>query len=67
MAEDLVVRFCSPTLAGLKTGGLFVCPFPDGAALRRWLRRLNTRLGGKGLRVVSLRYRNGKALGAAIS
>ena len=62
MAEDLVVRFCSPTLAGIKAGSLFVCPFADGAALQRWLRSFNRRLGGKGLRVLSLRYRGGKAL-----
>ena len=26
MSEDLVVAHCAPTLAGLKTGSLFVCP-----------------------------------------
>jgi hypothetical protein len=27
MSEDLFVRHCAPTLAGLKTGNLFTCEF----------------------------------------
>ena len=26
MSEELVVRQCAPTLAGIKTGSLFSCP-----------------------------------------
>ena len=62
MAEDLVVRFCAPTLAGIKTGSLFVCPFEDEERLRSWLRRMNRLLRSKGLTILSLRYRNGRAL-----
>ena len=62
MAEELVVRYCAPTLAGIKTGGLFVCPFPEARELRGWLRNMNLLLRSRGLRVLSLHYRRGKAL-----
>ena len=62
MAEDMVVRYCAPTLAGIKTGGMFSCPFQDIRSLRVWLRQINRRLAPKGVRVLSLRYRRGSAL-----
>ena len=62
MAEDMVVKYCAPTLAGIKTGGLFSCPFQDVRSLRVWLRQINRRLAPKGVRVLSLRYRRGRAL-----
>lgn len=62
MLENLLVRQCSPTLAGLKTGNLFPCGYRDRAEMRDALRAWNRRLAGKGLRVVPLRYRNGRAL-----
>ena len=62
MAEDMVVRYCAPTLAGIKTGGMFSCPFQDIRSLRVWLRQINRRLAPKGVRVLSLRYRRGRAL-----
>ena len=34
MSEDLIVQQCSPTLAGLKTGSLFTCPFRTEEELR---------------------------------
>ena len=37
MSEELLVRHCAPTLAGLKTANLFACRFSDGDALRRCL------------------------------
>ena len=27
MSEEMLVRYCSPTLAGMKTGNLFRAPF----------------------------------------
>ena len=62
MSDDLVVRFCAPTLAGLKTGSMFSCPYESAEALKRDIREMNIRLGGKGLRVLPLRYREGRAL-----
>ncbi len=62
MSDRLLVEHCSPTLAGLKTGSLFTASFASEERMRDSLRRLNRLLGKKGLRVISLRYRNGRGL-----
>ena len=62
MSEELIVRHCSPTLAGLKTGNLFACSYDTLSSLRDEVRGLNRRLSGKGLRVLPLRAENGAAL-----
>lgn len=62
MSEDVLIRHGAPTLAGLKTGSLFTCPYEDRASLLDSIRRLNKRLGAKGLRVVPLRFSDKKAL-----
>ena len=41
MSEDLLIRHCSPTLAGIKTGNLFSCACPSRKDLTRDLCRLN--------------------------
>lgn len=33
MSEYQIIRFCAPTLAGLKTASLFCCDAPDEAEL----------------------------------
>ena len=58
----MVIRHCSPTLAGLKTGSLFSCRYETEEALREDVRAMNRLLVPKGLRVLSLRYREGLAL-----
>jgi len=62
MSEEILVRCCSPTLAGIKTGSLFTlrydCPGQLAAALRGW----NAQLGEKGLRALPLRWRDHRAL-----
>lgn len=62
MSEELLVRHCSPTLAGMKTGNLFVSPFESEGQMRCDVQSLNRRLQHKGLRVVPMRYRNRRAL-----
>lgn len=62
MSEETVIRHCAPTLAGLKTGSLFSCHCDSEAELREDLRRLNRALVPKGLRVLSLRCQQGRAL-----
>lgn len=49
MSEELVVRQCAPTLAGIKTGSLFSCPCDSPEELRQEVRRINRLLAGKGL------------------
>ncbi|HRX58809.1 MAG TPA: DUF3793 family protein [Eubacteriales bacterium] len=62
MPEKDIVQHCSPTLAGIKTGSLFLCSYESEAGLRRDITQWNTRLGTKGVRFAALRARNGKAL-----
>lgn len=47
MSEEMLVRHCAPTLAGLKTGNLFSCEFEDEEAMRFSLCRWNRILGKK--------------------
>ena len=62
MSEDLLIRHCSPTLAGIKTGNLFSCACPSRKDLTKDLCRLNKKLVPKGIRVLPLRVRKGRAL-----
>ena len=36
MSEDIIVRHCSPTLAGMKTGNMFSCPFADEDEMKKY-------------------------------
>ncbi len=62
MSEELLVRHCSPTLAGLKTGNLFVTPVENEEQMRRDVQSLNRSLQNKGLCVVPMRYCDRRAL-----
>ena len=62
MCEELMVRHASPTLAGLKTGSLFSCPFAGERAMQDCVRDCNRRLTAKGLRLLPLRWQGGRAL-----
>ena len=62
MSEELLIRHCAPTLAGIKTGSLFSCACPCRPALTRELKRLNRMLTPKGIRVLPLRMYPGRAL-----
>ena len=54
MSEEMVVRQCAPTLAGIKAGSLFPCPCTDRDALLDEVRQLNRRLSPKGLCLLPL-------------
>ena len=62
MSEELLVRQCAPTLAGIKTGSLFPCPYDDRASLLADIRRLNRQLVPKGLCLLPIRYQERRAL-----
>ena len=62
MSEDVLVRNSSPTLAGIKTGSLFSCPFISSRQMQMCVGEWNRSLSGKGIRVVSLRYSEGRGL-----
>ncbi len=62
MSEELLVRHGAPTLAGLKTANLFTCPCGDRQEILSFVRRQNSKMQTKGLRVIPLRFSEDKAL-----
>ena len=62
MSEDMLIRFCSPTLAGIKSASLFSCACESRKELLADVRRLNRILTKKGLRLIPMRMRGGRAL-----
>lgn len=56
MTEEYIIRNCAPTLAGLKTGSMFTCPYESEASLLKALRKLNRQLKPKGLQLLPLRF-----------
>ncbi len=62
MSEEMFVRHCAPTLAGLKTANLFSCGFENINQMTESVRKINRKLSGKGLRFVPLKYSGGNAL-----
>lgn len=62
MSEYIIVKHCSPTLAGMKTGNMFSCPFADEGEMRDSIRYWNGLLVRKGLWVLPLRFQDNRAL-----
>lgn len=62
MLEELLIKFCSPTLAGLKTGSLISCPYLSKEDTIREIRLLNRTFLPKGLCALPMRYGNGRML-----
>ncbi len=62
MSEEMLIEHCSPTLAGIKTGSLFSCKAENIEDIKKTIRALNRTLGKKGLRILPIRYRNGRVL-----
>ena len=64
MLANLLVKYCSPTLAGIKTANLFNCSFGSHsrAELAFILALWNKRLNSKGVSLKALRISNGNAL-----
>ena len=62
MLDDKLIRSCSPTLAGLKTGNIFCVEFEDICDLKKDIRSVNKRLREKGIRALPLRIRESRAL-----
>ena len=49
MSDEMIVRQCAPTLAGIKTGSLFPCPYESRTQLMDEIRAMNHMLVPKGL------------------
>ena len=62
MPEEIMIQQCAPTLAGIKTGSLFSCPYETEQSLLEDVRRMNGLLVPKGLCLLPLRYENSRVL-----
>lgn len=62
MSEETLIRHCSPTLAGIKTGNIFSCTHESTDVLRDQIRALNRRLASRGLCILPLRISESSAL-----
>lgn len=62
MSDELIIRHCSPTLAGIKSGSMFSCAYTSEKQVVAELRALNRKLSPKGLSLLPLRYHNGRVL-----
>ena len=62
MSEEIIVKHCSPTILGIKTGNIFTCRFESKKDEHEYLKSMNLRLSSKGLRVLPLRQHNGGTL-----
>ncbi|MBE6948604.1 MAG: DUF3793 family protein [Ruminococcaceae bacterium] len=62
MSEETIVKNCSPTLAGIKTGSLFNCEYDSREMLKAKIREFNRRFASKGLRFVPMRIGEKRAL-----
>ena len=60
--EGCLIRHCSPTLAALKTAGLFSMKFSDKEELDVNLNAWNSNLSEKGVMLISLNEKNNRAL-----
>ena len=57
MSEKTIIEQCAPTLAGLKTGSLFSTNYDgDLKKVKSELRKLNSMLRKKGIRMILLRH-----------
>ncbi len=62
MLEYSIIKNCSPTLAGIKTGSLFCASYQSGSEKTEVLRKWNKMLLKKGLRAVPFENRYGGEL-----
>ena len=62
MSEELMVREASPTLAGIKTGSLFTCPYESREVILEEIRDMNRELFKKGLCLLPVRFKDRKVL-----
>lgn len=62
MSDDVLAKYCSPTLIGMKTGNLFSYSFKDEKERNNILKQLNRTFRKKGLSVIPLGKTENKTL-----
>ena len=60
--EKLLVEYCAPTLASLKTANLFNCKYEKETELLESITYWNKQMSKKGIRIIVLRKKDQKAL-----
>jgi len=60
--DELLVQYCSPTLAGIKASNMFRVAVQEESCIRHYLEYGNRKLNGKGIHAKCLRHCNGSAL-----
>ena len=62
MSERTILEHGSPTLAGIKTGNLITCSYKTKQEVQSDLRKWNRILTNRHLRIIPLKYMDGKVL-----
>lgn len=62
MSEELLIKHCSPTLAGLKTGSMFSISFNSANEMVSEFKRINALLVKKGLCAIPIKKKSGSYL-----
>ena len=62
MSEDLIIKHCSPTLAGLKTANLFTCAYTQREDIEQYAREFNRCFCRKGVKMQPLDFGKTRAL-----
>ena len=62
MSEDLIIKHCSPTLAGLKTGNLFSCRYTSKHDVAAAARCFNRQFSSKGVTIMPLKFSKSRVL-----
>lgn len=62
MSYELIIEQCSPTLAGIKTGSLFSVPNEDKKEFKENIKRLNSVLVPRGLRLIPVKQLKNRVL-----
>ncbi len=61
MSEETIVKYCAPTLSGIKTASLFTCGYTNRKALNQDISQLNTILEQGGMHAAVLGYTSSAA------
>lgn len=62
MREELIIKHCAPTLAGIKTGSIFSCIFESDEEIKKNIRQLNRIFVSRGIKIIPLRTRENRVL-----
>ncbi len=62
MSDDLIIKHCSPTLAGLKTANLFSCVYSKRQEIIQFVQNFNCRFSSRGVKMLPLDFGKTRAL-----